>query len=264
MDNDESKRIDVDVNLLLSLKRAPKGDVAIEYQEIGSSSWKDLRLSPKIAGSKEELSGTFQAALPSGHSTLRLRLTPGMRPTDSGQSIGITARLSRARKSLDTANGSAPLTNFRVEKKSGSEYVQRKGDWSEYDFLVNNLSAVNYPKVQVLAFMCEEVEGDCTENESTSTLSLQWKTADGWRDLKIPSPGPAPTSDAVRDLEDDAALVSEIPLPHAASKLLNFRIKETGNLRKGPWKGQLQLLARHKGDESTTALSSKGITFEIK
>ncbi len=264
VENSESKRSEVDVNLSLSLTHAPKGDVSIEYQEVGASSWKDLRLSPKATGGAESLSGTFQTTLPSGSSTLRLRLTPGMRPTNSGQSIDITAKISRARKSLAVAHGSAPLAIFQVKAESGSEYVQRRGSWAEYEFSVNNRSAVDYPKIQVLAFLCEEVEGDCKADESTSALSVQWKTPDGWKDLRIPSPDPTPTSDAAPDLEDDAALVSDIPLSRDDSKRLNFRIKEAGDLRTGPWRGEIQLLARHKGDKSTTALSSTGIAFQVK
>ncbi|WP_314412643.1 hypothetical protein [Streptomyces sp. DSM 40484] len=264
VDNSESERSNVDVSLSLSLEHAPKGDVAIEYQDLGSSRWKDLRLSPKATGGKEGLTGTFQTALPSGRSTLKLRLTPGMRPTDSGQSIGVTARMSKARTSLAVARSSAPLTNFQVEEDSGAEYVQRGGGWSEYDFSVKNHSAVDYPKIQILAFLCEEVEGDCRAAESTSALSVQWKTADGWKDLEIPSPGPAPTSDAVQSLEDDAALVSDIPLSRDESKPLHFRIKETGDLRAGSWQGQIQLTARLKGTKSTTALSSEGIEFHVK
>ncbi|WP_159074378.1 hypothetical protein [Streptomyces dioscori] len=264
VDNSESKRSNVDVSLSISLQHAPKGDVAIEYQDLGSSSWKTLRLSSKAAGSNKDLSGTFQTALPSGRSTFNLRLTPGMRPTDSGQSIGVTARISKARTSVAVAHGSARLTNFQVAEDSGAEYVQRGGGWSEYDFSVKNRSAVDYPKIQILAFLCEDVEGDCRAAESTSALSVQWKTANGWKELKIPSPGPTPTSDAVQSLEDDAALVSDIGLSRDESKPLHFRIKETGDLRAGSWQGQIQLTARLKGAKSTTAFSSKGIAFHIK
>ncbi|WP_406488692.1 hypothetical protein [Streptomyces phaeochromogenes] len=263
VENNDSKQKNVDVNLSFSLKHAPKGDVTVEYQGMGSSSWKDLRVSPKNTAGEETLSGTFQTALPSGSSTLKLRLTPGMRPTASGQAIDITAKMSNAKKSLAVARGSAPLTNFQVKEESGSEYVQRRGDWSEYEFSVNNRSAVDYPKIQVLAFLCEEVEGDCKADESTSALSAQWKTVDGWKDLKNPLPEPTATSDS-ENLEDDALLVTNIPLARDGSERLTFRIKETGDLRKGEWQGEIQLLARHKGDKSTTALSSTGTTFRIK
>ncbi|MET9566856.1 hypothetical protein [Streptomyces tauricus] len=174
----------------------------------------------------------------------------------------MTAKISRADKPLADARGSAPLENFRVKEESGTEYVQRKGGWSEFDFSVNNHSAVGYQKIQVLAFLCEELESNCRADESISALAVQWKTSDGWKDLKIPSPRPAPTSVDDLNLEDDAALVSNIPLPLNESKILSFRIKEKGDLPKG-WQGQIQLLARHKGDKSTTALSSKGVTFQV-
>ncbi|MFI1484586.1 hypothetical protein [Streptomyces sp. NPDC020747] len=270
VENEGPYREVADIDLSFDFKNAPKGGdgISVEYQEPKSHSWKILRLSPKDAEGAKALEGSYQVPLPRGASTLMLRLTPAARPTTSGQSIGVTANLRSGRKTLASHHGTAPLANLQVVADSGNDYVRREGGWSEYSFSVNNISTVDYPKIQVLASVCKDSEdawsGDCESDESTSGLHIQWKARDSWKNLETSSEEADPKPDDVDLMEIDTILNTNIPLPPRKSRIIHFRIRATSDFPTGNWSGQLQLLARHKGDESTTEFSVENSSLRVK
>ncbi|WP_344391981.1 hypothetical protein [Streptomyces vastus] len=271
VDNEGPYRETVDVDLSFNLKNAPKGGdgISVEYQEPKSRSWKNLHLSSKYAEGATALGGSYQVPLARGASALMLRLTPEARPTTSGQSIGITAKLRSGRRILANEHGTAPLANLQVSAESGDDYVRREGGWSEYSFSVNNRSTVDYPKIQVLAHLCKEagdapLDEDCESDESTSHLHVQWKTQDSWKDLDITADAPDSEPEDVNLMEVGAILNSNVSLPPGKSRIIHFRIEATSNFPKGDWGGQLQFLARSKGDKSLTAFSTGNSSFQVK
>ncbi|WP_158708963.1 hypothetical protein [Streptomyces sp. NRRL S-920] len=263
VENNGPYQKEVEIDLSFDLKQVPQGAISAEYEDPASDAWKDIRLSRKGGAGRTSLSGTFHAPLPKGHNILRIRLTPGARPTAAGQSIGIAATLRGAKKELATSTGKAELANLDVEVESHAEYVRRQGGWSEYSFTVNNTSEVKYPKIQALAFLCKEVEHDCRQDQSTSALHVQWRDGRKWKDLDTSTP--TSSTEPGSSYFDDAAILStSMPLPAAASQSLRFRIKAADPPGGDEWQGGLNLVARHKGGDSTTEFSSKTAIFRIK
>jgi hypothetical protein len=158
----------------------------LERWNAAAASWAQVAASPDSSG---VMRGSFTSDVPSGPSSLRLRITigPGFIPQQSGNEAPLTVTLMSGAAVVSQLQLTLAVLAPTVAVVSHPTTMQRGGQ-AEFDFVVQNSTGATYPEFALyLNMVCETATIVCNAagGSMLAGFALDWFDGAAWKPLTV-------------------------------------------------------------------------------
>ena len=203
----------VGVQVAVGKKRSGVGttgfeNTVLERWNAATASWEHVAPSPDPNGI---MRGSFPSDIPSGPSSLSLRITigPGFLPQQSGNQAPLTITLARGTAVMGQQQLTLSVLAPSVAAVSQPTTMQRTGQ-AEFDFVIQNSTGATYPTFSAeLNMVCQTSTIVCNAGSGSmlAGFTVDWFGGAGWTPLAV---GGTPNGET---------LVESSPLPPGSQQV---------------------------------------------